>query len=265
LPRDLRRYAPRHQLRSTRWPTQHPNYETERTRKFRAGLLSEADSGTISNVEQFGCSVIQVEASAAGPGWSYTVGVYDTSGKPEIITVGLQERTALVLLNKAAKHLREGADLTQGRHRDMVGEVGCEFRPVDSKWVKHLMGCALWYYDWAEFPVLQAVYPDLENRLPEEDGFDSAFAQPVMQPGAPMTDVEDDFWASADPKSSLFDWKFPDPPHTRVFLSETVHQGTEPVTYVSHDEEDGAWQFLGDSMSDGGGPGGFLFPSSNRQ
>ena len=37
-----------------------------------------------------------------------------------------------------------------------------------------------------EFPVLQAVYPDRENRFPEESGFDPAFAQPLMQPGSPM-------------------------------------------------------------------------------
>ena len=38
-------------------------------------------------------------------------------------------------------------------------------------------------------------------------------------------------------------------------MSETVHNGTEEVTYVSHDDADGAWQLLlGDSMSDGGGP-----------
>ena len=116
------------------------------------------------------------------------------------------------------------------------------------------MGWAVWYYGGADFPVLQAVYPDLENRFPWDDGFDTAFEQPLMQFAAPMTRVEDDFWASADPTSSLFDWKFPDPPHTGVFLSETVHTGAEPVTYVSHDAEDGAWQFLGDSMSDGGGP-----------
>ncbi len=229
-------------------------FETERTRRFRAGELSETDSGTISNVEEFGCSVIQVKSSKAGPGWSYTLGVYDTCGKPEIVTVGLREKTALALLNEAAEGLREGVDLTQGRHREMLGEVECEFRPVDPKWTRHLMGWALWYYDGAEFPVLQAVYPDLENRFPGEDGFDTAFQQPLMQPGAPMTSVEEDFWASADPKSSLFDWKFPDPPHTSVYLSETVHTGKEPVTYVSHDAEDGAWQFLGDSMADGGGP-----------
>ena len=74
-----------------------------------------------------------------------------------------------------------------------------------------------------------------------------------MQPTATMTRVESDFWASTDPKSSLFNWKFPDPPHTGVYLSQAVHKGTEPVTYVSHDAEDGAWQFLGNSMAKGGG------------
>lgn len=101
---------------------------------------------------------------------------------------------------------------------------------------------------------MQAVYPDLENRFPEDEQFDRAFEQPLMQPTAPMTRVENDFWASTDPTSSLFNWKFPDTPHTGVCLSETVHNGTEPVTYVSHDAEDGMWQFLGDSMKDGGGP-----------
>ena len=69
-----------------------------------------------------------------------------------------------------------------------------------------------------------------------------------------MTRAENDFWDSAGPTSSLFNWKFPDDPHARVFLSETVNKGTEPVTFVLHDAEDGAWQFLGNSMSDGGGP-----------
>jgi hypothetical protein len=115
------------------------------------------------------------------------------------------------------------------------------------------MNWAVGYYDEADFPVLQAVYPDLKNRFPEDDGFDSTFEQPRMQPTAPMTRTEDDFWASADPASSLFNWKFPDPPHAGVYLSNAVHDGTEPVMFVSHDAEDGAWQFLGDSMADGGG------------
>jgi hypothetical protein len=61
--------------------------------------------------------------------------------------------------------------------------------------------------------------------------------------------MERNFWSSANPKDTLRDWRFPDPPNTLVFLSEAVQTKNEPVTYVSHDAEDGAWQFLGDSMS----------------
>jgi hypothetical protein len=230
------------------------NFETARTRRFRDTDLTEQDERTISHIEEFGCSITQVKSSTSGPGWSYTIGVNDTAGAPEIVTVGLREKTALFLLNEAACRLRAGTDLVQGRHSGMIGEVDCEFRPVDPKWVKHLMGWAFWYYDGVDFPVLQAVYPDLENRFPEDAGFDEKFQQPLMQPSVAMTRVEQDFWASADPQSSLFDWKFPDPPHATAFLSETVYNGSEPVTYVSHDADDGAWQFLGDSMDQGGGP-----------
>jgi Domain of unknown function (DUF4262) len=230
------------------------NFETARTRRFRATDLTEQDERTISRIEEFGCSITQVKSSTSGPGWSYTLGINDTAGGPEIITVGLREKTALFLLNEAARRLRAGTDLARGRHSGMIGEVDCEFRPVDPKWVKHLMGWALWYYDGADFPVLQALSPDLENRFPEEAGFDENFQQPLMQPGVPMTRVEQDFWASAYPQSSLFDWKFPDPPRATAYLSETVNDGSEPVTYVSHDADDGAWQFLGGSMDKGGGP-----------
>lgn len=153
-------------------------FETTRTRRFRESGLSERDERTIANVETFGCEVVQVKPSSAGPGWSYTLGVHDTCGQPEVITVGLREETAHFLLNEAADRLRNGVNLPEGRHRDMVREVECEFRPVDAKWARHLMGWAIWYYDGSPFPVLQAGYPDRENRFPEHPDFDSNFRQP---------------------------------------------------------------------------------------
>ena len=49
-------------------------------------------------------------------------------------------------------------------------------------------------------------------------------------------------------------WPFSDPPNTTSYVSKTVFDGAESVVYVSHDADDGAWQFLGDSMAEGGGP-----------
>jgi hypothetical protein len=45
------------------------------------------------------------------------MGVHDTCGKPEIITVALREETALFLVNEAARRLREGVDLNEGADR----------------------------------------------------------------------------------------------------------------------------------------------------
>jgi hypothetical protein len=72
--------------------------------------------------------------------WSYKVGVFDTSGKPEIITVGRLPETGHSALNEAAKRLRAGVDLTAGRHRDLVGQVDCEFRPLTESGSNALWG-----------------------------------------------------------------------------------------------------------------------------
>jgi len=236
-------------------PVPKPKFETARTRHFRAGKIDGVSENTIANIEKFGCAVLHIkEKEEDRARFSYTVGVFDTSGAPEIIVVGLLTDTAHFLLNAAVKRLRDGADLTASRQSELIEGVDCEFRPVGSKWISHVMVQANRYYGESPFPVLQTVYPDLNGRFPDDEDFNPYFAQPMLQPDAPMTRLEEDFWASNNPKSSPFDWKFPDPPHTAAFLSKTVHEGTEEVTYVSHDVEDGAWQFLGDLMDEGGGP-----------
>lgn len=229
-------------------------YITKRTKMWRDCELAEMFVSTLDRIEQYGCAVLHIPGDAAAPRLSYTVGAYDTAGKPELITIGLTEPAARFALNEATALMKSGLDLTIGRHHGILGEVECEFHRIDPKWVQHVMGRAAWYYEDADIPVLQLIYPDLENRFQTDDGFTEYFRQPILTPGAQQTELETDFWAANDPSSSLFDWKFPDSPHTRVFLSQTVQDQKEKVTYVSHDADDGAWQFLGDLMSDGGGP-----------
>jgi hypothetical protein len=67
-------------------PPNKKNFETARTRKFRASALSQQDERTIGHIEEFGCSVVSVKRTEYGLGWSYTIGVFDTTGKPEIMT-----------------------------------------------------------------------------------------------------------------------------------------------------------------------------------
>lgn len=229
-------------------------FETARTRELRHGELNKNELEFIDHIEEFGCQILTVDGGVSDYRWAYAFGIYDGCGKPELITIGLDVDTGFGALRGAADDLREGVDLSFGRHSRIIGKVDVIFRPVDPVWVKRLMNSAKWFNGGWDFPVLQMIYPDLKGRFQWEDGFDDRFRQPLLQSDAPETREEIDFKASLDPASSLYDWKFLVGPHSNAFLSKTVNDGDEPVTYVSHDADDGAWQFLGDSMSDGGGP-----------
>jgi hypothetical protein len=39
-------------------------------------------------------------------------------------------------------------------------------------------------------------------------------------------------------------WKFSDPPNVAVITSRKVMSGEQWIAFVSHDEDDGGWQFL---------------------
>ena len=39
-------------------------------------------------------------------------------------------------------------------------------------------------------------------------------------------------------------WPFDDPPNVAVFTTKSIVFGQQPVLLVTHDEDDGAWQFL---------------------
>jgi hypothetical protein len=196
---------------------------------------------------------MHVGSSDVSPCFSYTAGVFDTCGSPELITVGLPSKTAHHALNHAVELMKKGVDLSSGRRADLIGNVDAKFREVDLKWLHQIMLRTDWYYERADVPVLQLIYPDLENRFQDEKDFNDYFRQPLLSGEILEETLEYDFWNSHDKTSSLSRWKFPDPPHTSSYLSQTVHDKEEPVTYVSHDEN-GDWQFLGDKMSEGGGP-----------
>jgi len=231
----------------------HP-YITERTRMWRSRGPKAEFIKAIDVIEEYGCQVMHVFGDNVSPPFSYTAGVYDTSGKPELIAVGLPSETAHSALNKAASLMREGVDLSVGRYSDIIGNVEVAFRKVDPQWLHHVMLRANWFYDGEDVPVLQLIYPDLENRFQDEDdSFNEYFRQPLLSGEIEDDTLAYDFWASHDTSSSLYGWKFPDPPQTNSYLSQTVQDKEEPVTYVSHDA-DGDWQFLGDKMSEGGGP-----------
>lgn len=46
------------------------------------------------------------------------------------------------------------------------------------------------------------------------------------------------------------DWPFDQPKDCATIVSRVVMEGKTVITYVSHDEDDGGWQFLDDQTTD---------------
>lgn len=151
--------------------------------------------------------------------------------------------------------MRRGIDVTQERQKELIANVECELRIVDPRWIQRLMNFSNWYNGNTEYPTLQVIYPDLQNRFQWEEGFDNRFIQPLLQASAPYTPVERQFWDSTGKDTERFpNWKFADKPHTKAFISKAIKDGEEWITYVTHDLSDGAWQILGKTGVDSGGP-----------
>ncbi len=130
----------------------------------------------VDDIEKYGCHVVHVKPQQPIPGWTYTIGLYETLQQPELIVVGMKQ------------------DLAKAEQR----------------WAQHVMGYALWFYGEDEFPVFQCVYPDLNNRFPWDDGFDTTWRdrQALLFQDVIPSAVERDFWAANDPSSSMFDWTY---------------------------------------------------------
>jgi hypothetical protein len=214
---------------------------------LRKHKLAPDEIKVVENIEKYGSHVVQISLSNFVPGWSFTIGLYELLRQPEVIVIGLKPDLAISVLNEIARRMREGRFQPETRASDLMGNVECEFRLIERKWLRQTMGYAVWFYGDDNFPAIQCIYPDMNNKLPWEQGFDKSWRdrQPLLFDGAPESRAEHDFWSANDSESSIASWKFPDSPHRGVFTTKRIMAGEDPILYVYHDTNDGAWQFHG--------------------
>src|SRR6266478_6840961 len=66
----------------------------------------------VDDIENYGCHVIHVKPQQPIPGWSYTIGLYETLQQPELIVVGMKRDLAHYLLNEAACRMKQDESLS---------------------------------------------------------------------------------------------------------------------------------------------------------
>jgi hypothetical protein len=127
--------------------------------------------------------VIVVLPQAGTPGWTYSIGLFQNYHHPEIVVFGLQDTLAHPVLNAIANDIRSGKHYEpDSQYHGLLEGVRCTFKPVAKMWHRPFLGWAEWFYNGADYPVLQWIWPDKTQHYPWEPLFraDWLWAQPLL-------------------------------------------------------------------------------------
>jgi hypothetical protein len=198
----------------------------QRSKRRLPEPADDHDRKLLADVERHGWHVIGVEEDVEGPAFSYSIGIYHTFGRPEVILFGLPVRVMHLIINGIGEEFRSGK---QFEHLDESADVlegyDVAFRAVERKYYREYLGYARWFYHGDDFPVLQCVWPDAEHRYPWHPEFRPNLHQRQLV-------LSDDT-----------SWPFYEGKNRAVFTTKPVLQDGHPILLVTHDA-DGDWQFL---------------------
>jgi len=180
------------------------------------------------DIEKFGWSVVMIKETDYSPAFAYTIGIWETHGKPEIIAFGLDTRSLHILVNQAADIYKAGDEIEMKKsYDDFFDDNNVQFIEVDKDNIPDYFGYAIEYYGSKYFPAIQFVWTDNQNKFPWEIDFETSLfhKQPLLD------------------RNMKF--KFREDRNLGVFTTKQFLDNNKPIVRVSHDE-DGDWQFLTD-------------------
>lgn len=185
------------------------------------------------DIEKFGWTVILLEATDYLPSFAYTVGLWRNYNHPEIISFGLTTKTLHLILSDAGEIVKVGQKMKVGKnYDDFFEDNDTQFLKVDSRNVSDYFGHAIKYYQTTDFPAIQLVWTDRNNKFPWDKNYEEEFEH-----RQPLLDRNTDF-------------KYREAKNLGIFTTRQWLELGKPILHVIHDN-DGDWQFLtGDQIPD---------------
>jgi uncharacterized protein DUF4262 len=142
-----------------------------------------AENKLLENVEKFGWHVMLITEEKDVPGWAFSVGLYHTFKHPEIVIFGLPKDRMHSFINVIGEDVRAGRFYRSGvPDTELIPGYTSMFQTVEKIWYGAFLGYATWFYEGSDFPVLQCIWPDKQNKLPWEADFNSELLrlQPLL-------------------------------------------------------------------------------------
>ena len=148
--------------------------------------MNDYERGVLHNVERHGwhcTSVTQGKPDKSFVPFSYTVGLFERFGAPELIIFGLDGNTAHSIFSTYANRLWVSDPIPlDAPCDDLIKDYSCAFVQVPRSRYNEFVLSALWFYAEVDFPLYQVVWPNSEDAYPWTPGASPDFMsqQPVL-------------------------------------------------------------------------------------
>ena len=144
----------------------------------------EADARALANIEKYGLHVISVLGDDEHVPFTYSIGIEQSLGMPELIMIGLQSNVAHSAINECYRQMKEGEAIGPGAR--VAGLLGggfeCLIGEASPEQVAEYMHWASWLYKGKPFRAYQIIWPSTTGVFPWEPGANEWFVarQPLL-------------------------------------------------------------------------------------
>jgi hypothetical protein len=143
----------------------------------------EPERIVLNNIADYGWHCVNIIEDDGCPPWSFTIGLYESYGFPELIVIGRSRATAHAMLNTLADdiEMNDPPDLTDPDGHLLLG-MKCHFLEVHTRYYSDYVGFAKWFYRKRSFPLYQIVWQNDQGRFPWDPAAGRSFKewQPVL-------------------------------------------------------------------------------------
>lgn len=132
----------------------------------------EADAKALADIAQYGLHVISVMEEDDSPPFTYSIGIEQSLGLPELIIIGLNSDVAHSAINACYQQMKDGGAIVPGaRVADLLsGGFECLIGTTSPERVADYMGWAAWLYKDKPFRAYQIIWPSTTGVFPWEAG-----------------------------------------------------------------------------------------------
>jgi len=132
----------------------------------------EADAKALADIAKFGLHVINVMEDDEHAPFTYSIGIEQSLGMPELIVIGLKSNVAHSAINECYEQMKKGLTIAPGVKVSglLGGDFECIIGEASSEQVADCMHWARWLYKDQPFRAYQIIWPTTTGVFPWEPG-----------------------------------------------------------------------------------------------